>query len=251
MAKLNMNATPEAVWAVLREVAALQKETDKIIKEYAAERKKNEATWKENEATRMKAEATRMKAEAELAEERKKAEAELAKERKITEHMMRELDVKLDKLEANVTRVTANVGGLNNDIGAFAEGLLTSDLFEIFTTLGLDFDTALHNVVIRERGTKRKLAELDCLLFNPDEALIIEVKARLTIGDIEKHLTRIKILSEAPNDLIGGKKLYGAVAGIKIREKTKDYAKKKGLFVMEPSGDTVNVEMPVGEPAVW
>jgi hypothetical protein len=48
-----------------------------------------------------------------------------------------------------------------------------------------------------------------------------------------------------------GKKLYGAVAGIKISKTSKNYAKGKGLFVLEPAGDTVKIEAPDGDPAVW
>jgi hypothetical protein len=81
--------------------------------------------------------------------------------------------------------------------------------------------------------------------------LVGEVKAYLTKGDVEKHINRMKILSGKQNGLLGGKKLYGAVAGIKIQEMTKDFAKGKGLFVLEPSGDTVKIEVPIKGPTVW
>jgi hypothetical protein len=95
------------------------------------------------------------------------------------------------------------------------------------------------------------LAEIDCLLLNTDIALVAEVKASMTRGDVEKHLTRMKVLSGKQNGLLKDKKLYGAMAGIKISEKTKEYAKSKGLFVLEPSGNTVKIEAPAGKPAVW
>jgi hypothetical protein len=40
------------------------------------------------------------------------------------------------------------------------------------------------------------------------------------------------------------------MAGVKISNKTREYAKNKGLFVLEPSGNTVKIEAPV-QAAVW
>jgi hypothetical protein len=77
------------------------------------------------------------------------------------------------------------------------------------------------------------------------------VKANLTRGDVDKHIMRMKKLSGKENGLLGGKTLYGAVAGIKMSRTTRDYAKKRGLFVLEPAGDSVKIEAPDGEPAVW
>jgi hypothetical protein len=81
--------------------------------------------------------------------------------------------------------------------------------------------------------------------------MIGEAKAKLTHGDVDKHITRMKKLSSTPNKLLRDLKLYGAVAGIKITRTTKDYAKKCGFFVLEPSGDSVKIEAPEGKPAVW
>jgi hypothetical protein len=201
MATLNMNATPETVWALLQEVAASQKETDKKFQEVAASQKETAA-------------------------------------------QMKKTDLKLDRL-------TAHVGGLGNDIGDFAEGLLTSDLLKKFEEYNLDFDDALRNVEINERGTKRPIAEIDWLLLNTTIALVGEVKANLTVGDVDKHITRMKKLSSTQNGLLGGKELYGAVAGIKMTRTTRDYAKKRGFFVLEPAGDSVKIEAPEGKPAVW
>jgi hypothetical protein len=78
-----------------------------------------------------------------------------------------------------------------------------------------------------------------------------EVKANLTVGDVDKHITRMKKLGSTKNGLLDGKKLYGAVAGIKMTRTTRNYAKKRGLFVLEPAGDSVKIEAPEGKPAVW
>ncbi|MDR3276974.1 MAG: hypothetical protein LBT11_07185, partial [Treponema sp.] len=49
MATLNMNATPETVWALLQEVAVSQKETDKKFQETAAQIKETDRQMKETD----------------------------------------------------------------------------------------------------------------------------------------------------------------------------------------------------------
>jgi hypothetical protein len=223
MPKLNKESTSgltfEKVWKMFQE-------TDRIVKETAVQMKETDRLLKERSL-----------------ETDKKIE-ETDRQMKETDRQMKETDKKIEKL-------SKHLGGLGNDIGDFAEGLLTTDLLKKFQALGFDFDTTLRDIEINERGTKRPLAEVDCLLLDTDIAMVIEVKASLSQGDVDKHLNRMKKLSAKDNGLLRGKKLYGAMAGIKANQTTKDYARAKGLFVLEPSGDTVLIEEPVGKPAVW
>jgi hypothetical protein len=43
------------------------------------------------------------------------------------------------------------------------------------------------------------------------------------------------------------RKLYGAIAGAIISESVRKYALKKGLYLIEQSGDTVRIVEPSGE----
>jgi hypothetical protein len=188
-----------------------------------------------------------------VAELQKKTDAEIDKvsaQQKETAAQMKKTDAQMKKTDALLTKVSIDIGGLGNLMGDMTEGLLTTDLLYRFKELGLDFDDALYNITIRERGTKRKVAEVDWLLLNTTIALVGESKTQMTWGDVDKHLLRMNKLRGQPNNLIGGKTLYGAMAGVKINNKTKEYAKSKGLFVLEPSGDTVKIEAPA-EAAVW
>jgi predicted RNase H-like nuclease (RuvC/YqgF family) len=168
---------------------------------------------------------------------------------------IRELTAKTDKQIAEtgkeIAALNQHLGSLDNDIGALVEGMLTSDLFEKFHELGYDFDDAIANCTIREKGSRRMLAELDMLMLNGTMALAIEAKTRMTIKDVDQHLNRMKLLHNNPNNLLSGRKLYGAMAGAKMTARSRDYAMKRGFFVLEASGDTVKIEMPVGKPAVW
>jgi Holliday junction resolvase-like predicted endonuclease len=225
--------TRESTGLTFDEVWKMFQETDKKFQETAERFQETDKQFQQS-----KAEHDRM-----IAETDKKFQE--------TDKKFQETDQELKETGRLVDKLSKNIGGLGNDIGDFAEGLLTSDLLKEFHALGLDFDTTLHNIEINERGTRRPLAELDCLLLDTDIALVIEVKATLTRGNVDQHLNRMKVLSTKDNGLLRGKKLYGAMAGIKASKTTKEYARTKGLFVLEPSGNTVRIEAPVGKPAVW
>jgi hypothetical protein len=180
---------------------------------------------------------------------------EIAKMFRETDRKFQETDRMFQESKAEHDRMFAKIdkefGGVGNRFGDFAEGMLTSDLLTKFIQYGLDFDDMLRNVEINERGTKRPIAELDWLLLNTTSALVGETKVHLTRGDVDKHITRMKKLASTENGLLSGKKLYGAVAGVKMTQTTKDYAKKCGFFVLEPAGDSVRIEAPESKPAVW
>jgi hypothetical protein len=72
----------------------------------------------------------------------------------------------------------------------------------------------------------------------------------MTIGDVDEHLKQMDILHNNPNNLLRGKKLYGAMAGAKMTERAKNHAIKQGFFVLQPSGETVTI-MPAEKLAVW
>ena len=150
-----------------------------------------------------------------------------------------------------VEEVAKNLGGIGNMLGDIAEGLLTTDLFEKFHALGYDFEESIANYEVCEKGTKRLLAEIDMLMINGTMALAIEAKTQMTVRDVDQHLKHMKLLHSQPNRLLGDRKLYGAMAGIKVTKKARIYAIQKGFFVIEPSGDTVKIEAPAGNPAVW
>jgi hypothetical protein len=55
-------------------------------------------------------------------------------------------------------------------------------------------------------------------------------------------------------DLHNDKRIYlGAIAGVVFNDSEKAYALKKGLYVIEPSGDTFNIIEPNGDyhPHEW
>jgi hypothetical protein len=134
---------------------------------------------------------------------------------------------------------------------------MASDLYETFEALGLDFDQSFQNYKVKDKKTKRKLAEVDMLLVNGTIALAVEAKTTMTQGDVDKHETRMEILRHESNSPFANRKLYGAMAGVKMSPQAREYAIGKGFFVIElgeqsSHGNTIKIDMPEGfTPKTW
>jgi hypothetical protein len=86
------------------------------------------------------------------------------------------------------------------------------------------------------------------LLENGDSVLVVEIKADPSIEDVKDHVKRMQTL-RAYADAHTDKRYYlGAIAGGIVSAGIRDYALKNGFYVLEQSGDTMNIA-PV--PASW
>jgi len=89
------------------------------------------------------------------------------------------------------------------------------------------------------------------MLENGAQAVAVEVKTTLRQSDIDDHLVRMEKIRKHAVEHGDKRQFMGAMAATITDEKTRDYALKKGLFVIEPSGDDVKVTKPEGEVRVW
>jgi hypothetical protein len=152
---------------------------------------------------------------------------ELLKDRAETDRLIKEL--------------SKNIGGLNNAFGRWAEELISAKLWEKFRAIGYAFTNGGPRKYW-EGG--RTVAQVDMLLENGDYAMPVEIKSELTTGDVDDHLERIKKVREQLDNRGDTRKLVGAVAGMVVSEKVRDYAQKQGLYVLAQSGDTVSLAEP-------
>jgi len=89
------------------------------------------------------------------------------------------------------------------------------------------------------------------LLQNGDKAMLVEVKTKLSTKDVKDHVKRLQKM-RAYSDLRGDKcSFLGAVAGVLMTTHTRNYALDQGFFVIEPSGETLNITPPHGSPKEW
>jgi hypothetical protein len=181
--------------------------------------------------------------------ERQKETDRLIKETRASQE---ETDRQMKKTDLKVDKLAELVGGVTGSLGDMAEGLMGSDLREKFAALGLYFEYMSQNFVVKEKKTGRNLAEVDILLINGTVAMVVEAKTTMTRGDVDEHEERMATLRLASHSLFGKRKLYGAMAGVKMSPKAQKYAIEKGFYVIELTGETIKINTPEGfTPWIW
>jgi hypothetical protein len=80
---------------------------------------------------------------------------------------------------------------------------------------------------------------------NGEDVMPAEIKTDLTTEDVDEHLERIKKIRFYMDGHNDRRTIVGAVAGLIVPNNVREYAYKKGLYVMVPSGKAVAVaDMP-------
>ena len=183
----------EEVWAILKETAERQKETDRIVKE-TAERQKE------------------------------------------TDRQMKETDRKLEA-------IGENFGNFTNNFGDVVEYMVAPNLLDKLNDLGFDFHTVSSNFKANDKKNNIRF-QVDVFLQNGDTAMLVEIKTKLTISDINEHIKRMEKMRMFA-DLRGDKRVFlGAVAGVVVESDEREYALKNGFYLIESSGETFNITPP-------
>ena len=171
---------------------------------------------------------------------------------KETDRIVQETSLQMKETDRRMKELQEQMGGLNNSFGEMVEHLVAPNIVEKFNDFGFDFHRYAPNVRIKKPGTKDNLAEIDILLENGDVVIAVEVKAKATQKDVEKHVERMQILRQDA-DLRGDKRLHhGAIAVAIIDDSLRAYIIKKGFYMIEQTGDTVRINVPEGfKPAKW
>jgi hypothetical protein len=90
------------------------------------------------------------------------------------------------------------------------------------------------------------------MLKNGEYALAVEVKTQLNVNHVDEHIERMEKLRCYADARRDTRKFLGAVAGAIVAENVKNYALKKGFYVIQQSGDTVTIVNSRGfKPREW
>jgi hypothetical protein len=252
----------EDIWAMFHEAARESAEAARERKEAAREldRLFAEAARERKEAARESAEAARERKEtvqelerlfaeaaretAEAAREREEATRERKEAAREAAERSRDLDRRFKETDRKISK-------LGSRIGELIENLVASNLLEKFEERGLNFTKISPNVFIKNADGSF-LAEIDIFLENGSTALAVEVKSKLTTGDVVEHLARMEKLRRYADEHGDPRKFLGAVAGGIIPENVGPFAIESGFFVIEQSGETAVIAVPDGfVPRMW
>jgi len=159
-----------------------------------------------------------------------------------------EADRRLAQLEKTVAHTSRALEGLNTRWGRFVEELVEPAVIRLFRGRGIDVKETYSRAKVKRQGIAM---EIDVLAVDESAVVLVECKSRLSRDDVNEFLEKLSRFKQAfPH--YQNYHAYGAVAGIEIDEGVDRYADKQGLFVIEPSGDTVEIiNAPAFQPRFW
>ncbi|GHU26081.1 hypothetical protein FACS1894164_16710 [Spirochaetia bacterium] len=161
-----------------------------------------------------------------------------------TDRKIQESNEKMDRMfeETNrvVKAVSRDIGKLGNRFGDLVEHLVSPGIKNKFNDLGYRFTKSAPTVVYDD-STRKTLAEVDLLLENGDYVLAVEVKSQPTIDDVKDHIKRMETLRGYADEHHDKQIYLGAVAGAVFSDSVKNFSLKTGFFVIEQSGDTMQI----------
>ncbi|MDR2095687.1 MAG: hypothetical protein LBP76_09255 [Treponema sp.] len=176
--------------------------------------------------------------------------------RRISQETDRKIQETFDKtnliLDKRFKQTHKEVGALSNRIGEIVEHLMSPKLHRKFKALGYRLENMSRDYEIYD-SADRHLVEVDVFLENGDYAVAVEVKSKPSQDDVDDHVKRMELLRGWADRRQDRRKFLGALAGAVIKAEVRDYAFKRGLFVIEQSGETIEVNKPPApwEPKAW
>ena len=231
-------ATPEEIWAILRETAKMQKEHERYWAELKERQKEEEKKEKEQQKERQEeAEREAARRREETAKQWEKAEQEAARRQ--------------EKVDRQIRATNKILGKLGIRFGEVIEHLVAPRLKKRFGEIGLHFKKISP---LRQRFIEngKTVAEADIQLENDECIMVVEVKAKVTSYDIEDHVTRLEKLRGWHDRNNDRRKLLGAIAGAVFGAAERNAARRAGFFVVVQSGDTMEMDIPEGfVPKEW
>ncbi|MBE5231493.1 MAG: cell division protein ZapD [Microcystis aeruginosa PMC 728.11] len=201
-----MTATIEDIWEILKELAQSQQELSQSQQELS--QSQQELSQSQQELSQ--------------------AQQELSQAQKETDQQIKETD-------KQINRVSQQIGELGNRLGEFVEWQVRPAVVRLFQERGIDVHE-FHPGISVKRDNEG--LEIDLLVVNDTDAILVEVKSKLTQRDVDEHLQRLakfKRLMPRFRDV----KALGAVAAMIVPNEVASYACRQGLFVLVQSGENV------------
>ncbi len=156
-----------------------------------------------------------------------------------TDRRSQEADQRLEATQRLIKQqnqhLNEQLGKLGNRLGEFVEWQVRPAVVRLFQERGIAVHE-FHEGVSVQRGGEG--IEIDLLVVNTTDAVVVEVKSKLTEAHVNEHLERLnkfKRLMPRYADV----RAMGAVAGMVVPDSVARYAYRQGLFVLAQSGDSV------------
>jgi hypothetical protein len=164
---------------------------------------------------------------------------------------MKESRERFDRdLKKSEEKVNRQMGKLGNRIGELIESMVEGGIVRLFRAQGFEFTRCSRNMEFVNK-IHNVSGEVDLFLENGEYALLVEVKTHLSESDVRKHIKRLRKFRIDAHSKGDKRRLIAAVGGGVVREEVRNFALKQGMYVIQQSGDNVEVIPPEGKPKEW
>jgi len=162
---------------------------------------------------------------------------------------MAETDQLMERVALKIERIAEENGKLGKRLGELVEAMVEGGIIRMFQDLGYEFDVCDPH---RHFGNKEiGYGEVDLFLENGEIALLAEVKTNLSVDDINEHKERLALFRLDANRKNDTRRFIAAVGGGLVRENVRMYALRQGMFVIQQSGENIEIIAPKGKPREW
>jgi hypothetical protein len=168
-------------------------------------------------------------------QELSQSQQELSQSQQELSQAQKETDKQIKETDKQINRVSKQIGELGNRLGEFVEWQVRPAVVRLFQERGINVHE-FHPGISVKRDNEG--LEIDLLVVNDTDAILVEVKSKLTQRDVDEHLQRLakfKRLMPRFRDV----KALGAVAAMVVPNEVASYACRQGLFVLVQSGENV------------
>jgi hypothetical protein len=115
-----------------------------------------------------------------------------------------------------------------------------------FNEQGFCFNQTATDVKFADPETFKVIAEVDIFLENGDKTIAVEVKSKPKREDIDDHIRRMETLRRYADKKNDKRRYQGAIAGAILGDDVRRYILQNGFYVIEQTGDTVQITIPKG-----
>jgi len=168
-------------------------------------------------------------------QELSQSQQELSQSQQELSQAQKETDKQIKETDKQINRVSKQIGELGNRLGEFVEWQVRPAVVRLFQERGIDVHEFHPGISVKRNNEG---LEIDLLVVNDTDAILVEVKSKLTQRDVDEHLQRLakfKRLMPRFRDV----KALGAVAAMIVPDEVASYGCRQGLFVLVQSGENV------------
>ncbi len=176
---------------------------------------------------------------------------------KRTDEHLKKTDEQLKKTNEQLKRTDEHlkkmIGELTDGWGKFVEGLVEPSVRNVFRDVGITVRETFQRATSSING---KHLEIDILGVGKDRkgrdiVLVTEVKSSLTRREIDRTIKILEVFTEFFPEY-RGKKIVGVIAGVRRVKGVEEYAIRKGLYILTPSGNVMELRNPRNfKPRYW